>query len=79
MVNAVNFNNYYFYGEQKTSHNHNNGFSTGTDIGSKYTDISVRNNEHKFTRLEALRMAPRLLVFLARFRDAQESARGYLG
>ena len=74
-------NNHYFYGEQKTSPNHNNGFSTGTDIGSKYTDISVRNNEHKFTMLEALRTAPRLLVFLAlfEFRDVQESARGYLG
>ena len=29
-------------------------FSTDTDIGSKYTDISVRNTEHNFTRLEAL-------------------------
>ena len=27
MVNAVNFNNHNFYGEQKTSPNHNNGFS----------------------------------------------------
>ena len=27
-----------------------------TDIGSKYTDISVRNTEHNFTRLEALKV-----------------------
>ena len=55
MVNTVNFNIHYCYGEQKTiSPNHNNGFSTDTDIGSKYTDISVRNTEHNFTRLEAL-------------------------
>ena len=31
-----------------------NGFFTDTDIGSKYTDISVTNTEHNFTRLEAL-------------------------
>ena len=32
-----------------------NGISLDTDTGSKYTDISVRNTEHNFTRLEALR------------------------
>ena len=60
MVNTVNFNIHYCYGEQKiilikrASPNHDNGFSTDTDIGSKYTDIYVRNTEHNFTRLEAL-------------------------
>ena len=58
MVNAVNFNIHYFYGEQKTCPNYNNVFSMDTDIDSKYTDISVRNTKHKFTRLEALRTAP---------------------
>ena len=40
----------------RASPNRNNGFSTDTDIGSKYIDIiiSATNTEHNFTRLEAL-------------------------
>ena len=63
MVNTVNFNIHYCYGEQKTilselySPNHNNGFSTDTDIGSKNTDISVRNTEHNFTKVGGTELA----------------------
>ena len=56
MVNTVNFNIYYCYSEQlselvliKIMI-----FPRILIFGSKCTDISVRNTEHNFTRLEAL-------------------------
>ena len=73
MVNSVNFNIHYYYGEEKTlkraSPNHNIVFSTDTDIGSKYTDRSVRNTEHNFTRLEALYASKYILVHNIVFED----------
>ena len=47
IVNTLNFNIHYCY---------------DTDIGSKYTDISVRNTVHNFTRLEALKQTNRQTV-----------------
>ena len=47
IVNTLNFNIHYCY---------------DTDIGSKYTDISVRNTVHNFTMLEALKQTSRQTV-----------------